>query len=336
MSDDQVSARGMNSTQSFDKNQLQTESVVWAYKLFLDREPENDWVVRDKIVGCSTIVELRKVLMASEEFKIKNPGIMFLPLSGTEPEMEIEEVHNSDEFFYHIQETWEYLGETEPHWSVITHENFKQDSIRKNQEIFYNSGRSDVDILLKTLARNGFDYERFNDCLEYGCGLGRVTRWLAEEFNTVYGFDISKSHLKYAKQYLYQQGLENVKFTQIQKPEDIRNLPKVDLVYSIIVIQHNPPPMMEFMITEMLKAINPGGVAFFQVPTYRKNYSFSLKRYLDEDYKHHNLEMHVLPQNMIFNIIYDQNCKLIEVLEDGYAGLAYGARSNSFLVQKNF
>jgi FkbM family methyltransferase len=47
--------------------------VVWAYRLLLDREPENEAVIGPKLAGSSNTRELRNHLMTSGEFRDKNP-----------------------------------------------------------------------------------------------------------------------------------------------------------------------------------------------------------------------------------------------------------------------
>ena len=80
--------------------------------------------------------------------------------------------------------------------------------------------------------------------------------------------------------------------------------------------------------------MNSGGIAFFQVPTYRIEYSFSLEDYLKDQTKRHEIEMHVLPQAKIFDIIRQEGGRIIEVLEDDSTGLSYKEVSNTFLLQK--
>jgi len=248
--------------------------------------------------------------------------------------MEIEEVSEIDSIFSHVQETWNHLGNTDPYWSVLTQEKFKQNSEKEIPDQFYLSGRDDVAILVNSLERNGIDYRRLKTCLEIGCGTGRVTRWLADYFDQVFGCDISQSHLNLASRYLDQTGTTNVSFRHIKTPKEFCNLPTVDIVYSIMVLQHNPPPLMVMIIREMLKSLLPGGIAFFQVPTYRLGYKFSLDKYLLDNDAKLELEMHILPQYKIFEIAAKENGDIIEVLEDGYVGLAYGARSNIFIIRK--
>jgi hypothetical protein len=46
------------------------------------------------------------------------------------------------------------------------------------------------------------------------------------------------------------------------------------------------------------------------------------------------MEMHVLPQNRIFEIVRAGGGRVLEVIEDGWAGYRGGEVSNTFLVQK--
>lgn len=52
---------------------LTREHVVWAYRLLLDRDPENEDVVGPKLAGSRSTSELRHHLMTSAEFQRKNP-----------------------------------------------------------------------------------------------------------------------------------------------------------------------------------------------------------------------------------------------------------------------
>jgi FkbM family methyltransferase len=48
------------------------EHVIWAYRLLLDREPENEDVIGPKLAGSQNTRELRRHLMTSAEFQEKN------------------------------------------------------------------------------------------------------------------------------------------------------------------------------------------------------------------------------------------------------------------------
>ena len=314
--------------------EINDETIAWAYRLFLDREPENQLVVNEKLKIFSSTHQIRKEFIESAEFKQKNPGFHTLAISGHEPAMYIESISDLCKLFEHIKNVWEHLGETEPFWSVISDERFQTSNIEDNTVEFYGSASENVDLFIKTLERNSIDISKLKSCLEYGCGVGRVTYWLSKRFDAVWGYDISRSHLNIAKRYLNEAGVTNVSFQHIGEPHDIENLPKVDVIYSVIVLQHNPPPIIQLIIREMIRALNPGGIAFFQVPTYRMGYRFSLQEYFDSEGDSNQIEMHVFPQNEIFNIISRERGQLIEVLEDKWTNLRHGERSNTFLIKK--
>jgi FkbM family methyltransferase len=52
---------------------LTREHVIWAYRLLLDRDPENEDVIGPKLAGSRTTAELRRHLITSGEFREKNP-----------------------------------------------------------------------------------------------------------------------------------------------------------------------------------------------------------------------------------------------------------------------
>ena len=324
----------LNGKLSSSPNHISQEAVIWGYRLFLDREPESPLAVTNKLERLASTQDIRRDFLSSAEFKQKNPGFHSLSLSGNEPPMFIERVSDLQRLFSHIQNVWEHLGETEPYWSVLASEQFKSSRIKATRSEFYDSGLDNVATLFKTLERNGVDHASLKTCLEYGCGLGRVTRWLAKRCESVIGYDISRSHLRLAKQYLDETDIQNVSLRHISRPQEIGNFPKVDMVYSVIVLQHNPPPIIRVIIQGLIRALNPGGIAFFQVPTYRLGYRFSLQEYLASEITRGEMEMHVLPQNEIFDIVGKEQGKLVDVLEDGCTGLRYGERSNTFVIQK--
>src|SRR5436190_19922043 len=56
----------------YPKSPLTRDHVVWAYRLLLDRDPENEDVIGPKLVGSRDTAELRRHLMTSAEFQQKD------------------------------------------------------------------------------------------------------------------------------------------------------------------------------------------------------------------------------------------------------------------------
>jgi FkbM family methyltransferase len=52
---------------------ITAEDVAWAYRLFLDRPPESEAVMREKLMAWRSTRDLRSDLLASQEFRLRNP-----------------------------------------------------------------------------------------------------------------------------------------------------------------------------------------------------------------------------------------------------------------------
>jgi hypothetical protein len=52
---------------------LTIDSVVWAYRILLDRNPENEAMVLGTLAQYTNISELKRGILASPEFYWKNP-----------------------------------------------------------------------------------------------------------------------------------------------------------------------------------------------------------------------------------------------------------------------
>jgi FkbM family methyltransferase len=61
------------------KNRLTDEHIRWAYRLFLDREPETQAIVQQTRSSITSTEFLRQHFMTSLEFRTKNPGLGFTP-----------------------------------------------------------------------------------------------------------------------------------------------------------------------------------------------------------------------------------------------------------------
>jgi len=230
----------------------------------------------------------------------------------------------------HVEACWTRLGETEPHWSVITEPRFKAEHIAANQDLFRDYGRQDDERFGFACARAGVDLSRFSTCFELGCGTGRVTAFLAQRFPRVIGADISRPHLAAAR--LALADVPNVSFLPVSRLDDLAALPAYDFLYSRLVLQHNPPPVITVILARLLAQLAPGGAAFVQVPVWIPGYRFRVADYLS-GLQTGPMEMHALPQRELLAIVRDAGCLIRELREDAL-GPQFGGLSNTLVLEK--
>jgi ubiquinone/menaquinone biosynthesis C-methylase UbiE len=100
--------------------------------------------------------------------------------------------------------------------------------------------------------------------LEIGCGIGRMTRELANIFGEVYATDVSAEMIKQARTRL--EDWTNVHLYETNGL-DLAELPSghFDLVFSAYVFQHVPSAeVIRANLTEAYRVLKPGGVLKFQ------------------------------------------------------------------------
>jgi SAM-dependent methyltransferase len=221
-------------------------------------------------------------------------------------------------------ESWIKMGQTEPYWSVLTNPAYKGlmslDSDAERD--FFSSGQHEMEVLARILKRNEIDASGVRIAAEFGCGVGRIAIHMARQFPHYLGIDFSAPHLAIAADKCRAQGLTNTSFILLDDLLDGDR--KFDLLYSLLVLQHNPPPLMFDLLKTLLSRLNPGGIALFQIPCVMWNYRFRIMEYLDHGPR--GMEMHALPQRYVFRALAESGCDPIETVlagRIGTVGLSY-------------
>lgn len=161
------------------------------------------------------------------------------------------------------QKQWENLGSHDPYWAVLSDSKKKGGKWEKDE--FFESGRCEIEQVMANLAHIRVEL-RLETALDFGCGVGRLSRALSRHFEKVIGIDISKSMLEEAR--AQHRGFSNIEFLH-NTAKNIRSIPSttIDLVYSNIVLQHMPAKQQLLFICEFCRVLRPGGVAIFQTPS---------------------------------------------------------------------
>jgi 2-polyprenyl-3-methyl-5-hydroxy-6-metoxy-1,4-benzoquinol methylase len=102
--------------------------------------------------------------------------------------------------------------------------------------------------------------------LDFGCGIGRVTKALTRHFKHVDGVDISGEMISMAQVYTCL-GFGSPRYYRNPRPDlSLFKADTFDFVYSMIVLQHMPKEMQKGYVTEFFRVLKPGGVAMFHTP----------------------------------------------------------------------
>jgi tRNA/tmRNA/rRNA uracil-C5-methylase (TrmA/RlmC/RlmD family) len=197
---------------------VSVEDVVAAYRVIFDRSPSAD-EIQSQQHNCTDFAELRTRLLASGEFQQRVLGSVIplcKPLDWPPLDIDVDVTqHQLRSMIERTERNFKYLGEHEPHWSVLSADRYLSANIQTSDEEFFASGREPLHRLQATAARCGIDLSGYRRCFELGCGLGRTTRWLADEFAEVIGADISASHLALAREAMTRFGKQNVTLLKV-------------------------------------------------------------------------------------------------------------------------
>jgi len=134
-----------------------------------------------------------------------------------------------------------------------------------NTEDFFATGQADVAKLMTAAARVAPTLAT-RRALDFGCGVGRLTRALADYFDEVQGIDIAPSMIARARQ---QNGIPEGCHFEVNRRPHLQRFDDglFDLVYSRLVLQHIPPRLVKRYIPELVRVLAPGGLLVFQLPT---------------------------------------------------------------------
>lgn len=163
------------------------------------------------------------------------------------------------------QEAWDDLAEIDPFWSILS-DPAKRFS-KWNVEEFFATGEREIAGLLAEAGALGYPRKR-ERALDFGCGVGRLTRALATRFRECYGVDISEKMIGRARQ--LNDNAQNCRFL-INVSNDLAMLPSdhFDLIYSNIVLQHIPRKRHIInYISEFVRVLARGGLLVFQLPSH--------------------------------------------------------------------
>lgn len=171
---------------------------------------------------------------------------------------------------------WEKWGQTDPYYGVLAEDNFRKEKLNADsKKTFLESGEEYIRFIINIINKHIDPAFAPSNCLDFGCGVGRLVIPLAKRYKKVVGIDISDSMLEEARKNCLENEISNASF---YKSDD--NLSAVnsrfDLVHSCLVFQHIPAMRGKRILKRLLELLNNKGIAVVQIIFYR-NASFLKK-----------------------------------------------------------
>jgi SAM-dependent methyltransferase len=193
----------------------------------------------------------------------------------------------------------------DPLWAILS---APQHRFRRwDLDAFMQSGASDVAALLKMIDRYQPTIQR-KRALDFGCGVGRLTRALAAHFERCDGVDISSEMIRHARE--LNSDVPNAHFDLNSDSLALFENDTFDLIYTSIVLQHIPDRYLIFRyISEFLRVLAQSGMLVFQLPAHLslrhrvqlrpRLYAALLDVGLPENVLYNHLHLHPIRMNWI-------------------------------------
>lgn len=226
-----------------------------------------------------------------------------------------------------LGEQWERNALEDPLWVILTDPT--RAGRRWTEAEFFATGELEWPRIAALLDSVGATPDPRGSYVDFGCGVGRISRQLSRVFRTGVGIDVSEQMVTVARR--FNADLEFV----VNRAPDLRFIPdaSVAFVYSHLVLQHLTPALQEAFVREFLRILAPGGIAAFQVasesqkaqdqdPAWHraaarlprpvkaslKRLKASLKRLAGRPVRSAaiHMEMHVLPHQRVETIVQDE------------------------------
>ncbi len=232
-----------------------------------------------------------------------------------------------------LQNTWEILGKDDPLWAVLSHAEKRNG--RWSVDEFLATGETEIARIHELLMKQAGAPVAFQQVLDFGCGVGRLSLAWSKRSREVTGVDIAQSMVQRAREICAARG--NLRFVQNTHP-DLRDFPdgRFDLVCSLICLQHMPWSIASRYVRDFSRVSAVGGLVAFQIPSgpaarasfgvFRRRLVELLPKQLAAAYRRWRhgtaavFEMHFTPASEVERVAVEAGLKLLFRVADESAG----------------
>ncbi len=169
---------------------------------------------------------------------------------------------SADPALKHLSQTWDAFGEVDAMWAISS----LPDKLggKWDPEEFFATGRAEIDALMAQLHALGAP-ERFSRCLDFGCGIGRLSRALAHYCDRVVGVDIAPSMIERAKRLNPDANVYDWRLNQRPNLELLES-ESFDFIYTNLVLQHMRPRIARSYVAEFFRIARRNAWIVFSLP----------------------------------------------------------------------
>jgi SAM-dependent methyltransferase len=151
-------------------------------------------------------------------------------------------------------QTWETWARTDPKYAILS-----SDEVHDWDDDRFMAHCWESDHALR--LANEVTRIRRGRALDFGCGIGRLSQRLAQQFDTVVGVDISPTMVEEAKR-LNRCG---DRCQYLRADLDRFSDAEFDFVLSVYVMQHIPSSLQAPILGDLTRVLRPDGVAVLQI-----------------------------------------------------------------------
>lgn len=232
---------------------------------------------------------------------------------------------------------WDDMGQLDPCWAILSEPGTKFGGWDLHE--FLATGGEEIEALMIAGQELGLPEGR-GRALDFGCGIGRLTRALGHYFTRVIGTDISESMLRQASEL---DPIPNISFVANSNDSLPFATCSFDLIYTAIVLQHVPQKnAVRRYVAEFVRTLKIRGLLVMQIPSYiplrnrlqprRRLYGWLREAGVPAKILYNKLGLHPIPMTFLpeeeVRAIVDRNGgKVLKAVPDSRAGSHISSRT---------
>jgi ubiquinone/menaquinone biosynthesis C-methylase UbiE len=157
---------------------------------------------------------------------------------------------------------WNVLAKLDPLWTILSDPKKKFGKWEPAE--FFATGKLEAERVLAMCDSNNVKIS-YGSLLDFGCGVGRMTRGFSGFFQSCTGIDVSENMVNLARN--YNSDRSQCGFVASQGPILPFESESFDVVFTVLVLQHLPSKKAILAyIGEFIRIVKGGGVVIFQLP----------------------------------------------------------------------